>query len=55
MSETITLEYFTHTRKYFISTIEVVNGIAVTTPVEDAGYEYYKALRLFNKILRGDD
>ena len=49
-----TLEYHTKSRKYFISEIEIVNGQAVYTIVEDAGYEYYKALRMLNKILRGD-
>ena len=51
----ITIEYHTKTRMYYISDLEIIDGVVVTKPFREAGYEYYKALRLFNKILRGEE
>lgn len=50
-----TIEYYTKSRKYFISEVDIVNGQAVYIIVKEAGYEYYKALRMLSKILRGED
>jgi hypothetical protein len=52
MKNNFTLEYICKTRQYRICEISIVDGEMVTTPIEDAGYEYNKAIRAYYKFVR---